>query len=136
MKVTSLFYIFPYFIIIIYLSPNREGRWGSTENFPTSFLQFSLFSTALWDLANSRPVHSLMLSSHLILCLPILLPPFTVPCISVHEIQRTPVKSAGPSQTSVKCHKVPDKISPDLRFKTGENYRSPSRVIYITDAVT
>ena len=41
---------------------------------------FSLFSTALWDLANSRPVHSLMLSSHLFLCLPCLHPPFTVPC--------------------------------------------------------
>ena len=41
---------------------------------------FSLFSTALWDLANSRPVHSLMLSSHLFLCLPCLLPPFTVLC--------------------------------------------------------
>ena len=32
------------------------------------------------DLANSRPVHSLMLSSHLFLCLPCLFPPFTVPC--------------------------------------------------------
>ena len=39
-----------------------------------------LFSTALWDLANFRPVHSLMVSSHLSLCLPCLLPPFTVPC--------------------------------------------------------
>ena len=42
-----------------------------------------LFSTALWDLPNSRPVHSLMLSSHLFLCLPCLLPPFTVHCITV-----------------------------------------------------
>ena len=40
---------------------------------------FSLFPTALWDLANSRPVYSLMFSSHLFLCLPCLLPPFTVP---------------------------------------------------------
>ena len=39
---------------------------------------FFLFSTALWDFASSRPVHSLMLSSHLFLCLPCLLPPFTV----------------------------------------------------------
>ena len=59
---------------------NREGRWGTTDDFATSFLHFSLFSTALWDLPNSRPVHSLMLSSHLFLCLPCLLPPFTVPC--------------------------------------------------------
>ena len=58
---------------------NREGRWGTTDDFTISFLHFSLFSTALWDLPNSRPVHSLMLSSHLFLCLPCLLPPFTVP---------------------------------------------------------
>ena len=61
-------------------SLNRGGRWGTTDDFATSFLHFSLFSTALWDLPNSRPVHSLMLSSHLFLCLPCLLPPFTVPC--------------------------------------------------------
>ena len=62
------------------LSLNREGRWGTTDDFATSFLHFSLFSAALWDLANSRPVHSLMLSSHLFLCLPCFLPPFTVSC--------------------------------------------------------
>ena len=59
---------------------NREGRWGTTDDFAISFLYCSLFSTALWDLPNSRPVHSLMLASHLLLCLPCLLPPFTVPC--------------------------------------------------------
>ena len=57
-------------------SLNREGCWGTTDDFATSLLHFSLFSTALWDLPNSRPVHSLMLSSHLFLCLPCLLPPF------------------------------------------------------------
>ena len=62
-----------------HLSLNCEGRWGTTVDFTTSFLHFSMFSTALWDLLNSRPVHSLMLSSHLFLCLPYLLPPFTVP---------------------------------------------------------
>ena len=61
-------------------SLNSEGRWGTTDDFATNFLHFSLFSTALWDLPNSRPVHSLMLSSHLFLCPPCLLPPFTVPC--------------------------------------------------------
>ena len=40
-------------------------RWGTTDDFTTGFLHFSLFPTALWDLANSRPVHSLMLSFHL-----------------------------------------------------------------------
>ena len=42
-------------------SLNSEGRWGTTDDFATSFLHFSLFSTALLDLANSRPVPSLML---------------------------------------------------------------------------
>ena len=55
-------------------SLNREGRWGTTYDFTTSFLHFSLFSTALWDLPNSRPVHCLMLSSHLFLCPPCLFP--------------------------------------------------------------
>ena len=63
-----------------HLSLNHEGHWGTTDDFATSFLHFPLLSTALWDLADSRPVHSLMLSSHLFLCLPCLLPPFTVPC--------------------------------------------------------
>ena len=63
-----------------HLSVNGEDRWDTTGDFATSFLYFSLFSTALWDLANSRHVHSLMLSFHLFLCLPCLLPPFTVPC--------------------------------------------------------
>ena len=53
---------------------NREGRWGTTDDFAASFLHFSLFSTVLWDLANARPVHSLMLSSHFFLCPPCLLP--------------------------------------------------------------
>ena len=63
-----------------YHSLNREGRWGTTDDFATSFLHFSLFSTAVLDLPISRPVHYLMLSSHFFLCLPCLLPLFTVPC--------------------------------------------------------
>ena len=62
-----------------HLSHNGEGRWGTTDDFATTFLHFSLFSTALWDLADSRPVHCLMLSSHLFLCLPCFLPRFTMP---------------------------------------------------------
>ena len=62
-------------VISSHLSLNHEGRWGTTDDFATSFLHFFLFSTALWDLANSRPFHFLMLSSHLFLCLPCLLLP-------------------------------------------------------------
>ena len=63
-----------------HLSLNREGRWGNTDDLTANFLHYSLFSTTLWDLANSRSVHSLMLSSHLFFSLSCLLPPFTVPC--------------------------------------------------------
>ena len=59
--------------------PFSRGYWGTTDDFSTSFLHFSLFSTALWDLVNSRPVHFLMLSSKLFFCLACPLPPFTVP---------------------------------------------------------
>ena len=80
---TTLFhfvYSSPASLMSFHVFHSREGRWGTTDDFATSFLHFPPFSTALWDLANSRPVHSLMLSSHLFLCLLCLLPPFTVPC--------------------------------------------------------
>ena len=64
----------------LHLSINRKGRWGTTDDLTTNFLCFSVISTALWDFVNSRPVHSLMLSSYLFFCLPCLLPLFTVPC--------------------------------------------------------
>ena len=80
-----------------HLSFNHEGRWGTTDDFTTRFLHFSLFSTARWDLANSRPVHSLMLSSHLLFCLPCLLPLFTVPCKMVW---------ARPDWISCSIHKI------------------------------
>ena len=66
----SGYYPIPIVIIIIIIYPpslNHEGRWDTTDDFATSFLNISLFSTALWDLANSRPVHSLMLTSHFFL---------------------------------------------------------------------
>ena len=65
---------------IFHLHLNSEGRSGTMDDITTSFLLFSLFSTALWDLANSRPVHSPRLSSHLFHCLPCFLHPFTMPC--------------------------------------------------------
>ena len=62
-----------------HLSLNREGRWGTTDDFTPSVLHSSLLSTALWNLVNSRHVHFLILPPHLFFCLPCLLPPFTVP---------------------------------------------------------
>ena len=49
------------------LSLNSESRSGTTDDSTTSFLHFSLFSTALWDLTSSRPVYSVILFSHLFL---------------------------------------------------------------------
>ena len=71
-------------IIIVIIYPLTMRVVGAkTDDFATSFLHFSLFPTALWDLENSRPVQSLMLSSHFFFCQPCLLPPFTVPCETV-----------------------------------------------------
>ena len=85
-------------------SLNREGRWVTTDDFATSFLHFSLFSTALWELPNSRPVHSLMLSSHLFLSPPCLLPPFTVPCKMV--LARPDERETWPYHCSVRLFTI------------------------------
>ena len=42
----------------LHLSLDHQGHWGTTDDFKTSFLHFSLFSTALWDLLNTRLFHS------------------------------------------------------------------------------
>ena len=69
-----------FIIIIIYPLTARVVGAPQMTSQPV-FSIFLLFSTALWDLPDSRPFHwSLMLSSHFFLCLPCLLPPFTVPC--------------------------------------------------------
>ena len=65
----------------LHLSLNRlrslgHHRWLHNQFFPP----FLFFFTGLSDFVNSRPVHSLVLSPHLFLHLPCLLPPFTVPC--------------------------------------------------------
>ena len=53
--VAVLYSVVLYFLRLhIHLSLNRGHRVGTT----TSFLYFSLFSTALWNLATPRPVHS------------------------------------------------------------------------------
>ena len=68
------------FLLHLHPSLNCRGCWGTTVDSTTSSLHFSLFSTALWNFADSRPIHSLMLSSHLFFCLPCLLTPLTLPC--------------------------------------------------------
>ena len=58
-------------------------HWGTTVDFTTSFLQSSRLSAFRSKIFHSRPVHSLMLSSHHFFCLPLRLPPWTVPCRTV-----------------------------------------------------
>ena len=70
-----------FIIIIIYPLTARVVGAPQMILQPVSYI-FSLVSTALRDLAHSRPVHFLM-SSHLILCLPCLLPPFTLSLIHI-----------------------------------------------------
>ena len=66
--------------IIIIIYPLTTGVVGAPQMISQPFSSIFLFSTALCDLANSRPGNSLMLSSNLFLCLSCLLHPFTVPC--------------------------------------------------------
>ena len=61
----QLWVCFSYHLSSHLIYPFCKGHWGTTDDFATSLLHFSQFSTVLWDLATSRPVHSLMLLSHL-----------------------------------------------------------------------
>ena len=65
---------------ILFCPITLEGRRGTINEFATMPFHLDLFSTALVGLAKSIPVHSLILSSHLFFCLPLILFPFTVPC--------------------------------------------------------
>ena len=65
---------------LISQSLNLGGRRGTTDDAATIPFHPSLSSAALRESPNPIPVHSLMLSSHLFFCLPLLLAPFTVPC--------------------------------------------------------
>ena len=96
-------------------SLNRGGRWGTTDQFATSFLHFSLFSTALWDLPNSKPVHSLMLSSHLFFCLN-----FTK-YINIYIYIFSDIKKSNSSGNHVKEKKKKKK---ERRLSTGSDFFS------------
>ena len=61
-------------------SLNLGGRQGTTDDVATIPFHHSLSSVALRESPNPIPIHSLLLSSHLFFCLPLLLAPFTVSC--------------------------------------------------------
>ena len=82
MSASMLYFMLPLelFLILSYLSRSLAERWGTTVDFTTSFLHSPWFSAFHSMMFHSRPVHSLMLFSHHFLCLPLHLPPWTVPC--------------------------------------------------------
>ena len=96
----KLFSCSPFHLFKQLLDLTHVVHSGNQDSFTTSFLHSFLFSTALWDLSNSRPVHSLTLSSHLFLCLPCLLPPFTVPCKMV--LARSDERETWPCHCSLR----------------------------------
>ena len=63
-----------------HLSLSLVDRWGTKDDWATTVLHSSLFSAFRRASPNFKPVHSVTLSSHLFFCLPLLLPPCTVPC--------------------------------------------------------
>ena len=75
-----LFYSILFYSILFY-PITLGGRRGTTDEFATIPFHLDLFSAALVELAKSISVHSLILSSHLLFCLPLFLFPFTVPCM-------------------------------------------------------
>ena len=64
----------------LHLSHSLFDRWGTKDDRATTVLHSSLSSAFRRASPNFNPVHSVMLSSHLFFCLPLLLPPCTVPC--------------------------------------------------------
>ena len=64
-------------------SLNLWGRRGTTVDVATIPFHPSPSSAAIRESPNPIPVHSLMLSSHLLFCLPLLLAPFNVTCRTV-----------------------------------------------------
>ena len=64
----------------LHLSHSLVDRWGTKDDRATTVLHSSLFSVFRRASPNFNPVHSVTLSSHLFFCLPLLLPPCTVPC--------------------------------------------------------
>ena len=64
----------------LHLSRSLVDRWGATDDLATSSFHSSRLSAFLLAVYRVMPVHSGMLSSHLFFCLPLLLPPCSVPC--------------------------------------------------------
>ena len=65
--------------ILLSQSLNLDGRRGTTDDVATIPVHLSVSSAALKESPNYIPVHSVMLSSHVFFCLPLLLTPSLSP---------------------------------------------------------
>ena len=84
-NVRSVFFIYlacPYRNLshLSFQSLKLGGLRGTTDDVATIVFHPFLSSAGRRESPNPIPVHSLMLSSNLFFCLPLLLAPFTVPC--------------------------------------------------------
>ena len=77
-------------VISSHLFLNREGRWGTTNDFATSFLQFSLFPTALTH------THKCADTNTIIIIIIIIINPLTARVIGVPQMILQPVFSIFP----------------------------------------
>ena len=71
------------FTFTYYIYPIVMDRRAATGVLATNSLHSSQLSIFLKVSLSSNPIHSLILSSHLFFCLPLFLPPITVPCSMV-----------------------------------------------------
>ena len=71
---TVCLFNFIFLVHLSHLSPfNLDSCAGTTDDFASILFQLALSSAVLRESPNPIPVHSLMLSSHLFFCLPLLL---------------------------------------------------------------
>ena len=92
---------------IQFYSITLEGRQSITDDFATIPLNLVLLSAAVVELAKSIPVYSLMLSSYLFYCLPLLLFPFTVACRIAFASMISKVKGQEESDTDTIRYRSP-----------------------------
>ena len=81
--------------------PIVMDRRGATGVLATNSLHSSRLSAFLKVSLSCSPVHSFILSHHLFFCLPLFLPPGTVPCSVVFKYQPCHHEQTGPRCTFI-----------------------------------
>ena len=98
----------------LHLPRSLADRWGTAGHFTTSSLHSSWFSPFRSMMFHSRPVYTLTSSSNRFLCLPLRLPPWTVPrkivLASPDDGVRRPYRLSWRPFTEVKVSIRPDGV--------------------------